>query len=126
MTGQGLILGGVKVHLCAEAGGPARGARDALDYIAEAWEADAEWIAVPVARLGEEFFHLETRIAGEVIQKLVNYGARLAVVGDIAAHLARSKALRDFVYESNRGRHVWFVEDMAELERMLTLRNRAG
>lgn len=126
MSGEGLILGGVKVHFCAAEGGPARGGGDALDYISEAWTSGAEWIAVPTARLGEGFFHLETRIAGEVIQKLVNYGARLAVVGDIAAHLARSKALRDFVYESNKGAHVWFVDDVAALERMLTVRNRAG
>jgi len=121
-----MILAGVKVHLCAVEGGPARSEEAAIEYLSEAWETDAEWIAVPTARLGEDFFHLETRIAGALIQKLVNYGARLAVVGDIGAHLARSKALRDFVYESNKGAYVWFVEDLDVLERMLTLRKRDG
>jgi hypothetical protein len=45
----------------------------------------------------------------------VNYGLRLAVVGDISELLERSGALRDFVRESNRGRQVWFVADEAEL-----------
>lgn len=126
MTGQALRLGGVRVHLCAEEGPPARSDRDALDYLSEAWDSQADWIAVPVARLGEDFFRLETRIAGEVIQKFVNYGARLAVVGDIGPHLGRSKALRDFVHESNRGAHVWFVDDLAAFERKLAGRGRSG
>jgi hypothetical protein len=41
------------------------------------------------------------------------------VVGDVSAHLAQSDALRDFVIESNRGEHVWFVRDLAELEARL-------
>jgi hypothetical protein len=45
----------------------------------------------------------------------VNYGLRLAVVGDISEPLADSEALRDFVRESNRGRQVWFVADVAGL-----------
>jgi hypothetical protein len=41
------------------------------------------------------------------------------VVGDISRHVAASNALRDFVYESNRGRHLWFVDSLDELERRL-------
>ena len=41
---------------------------------------------------------------------------RLIVTGFVAA----SSALRDFVYESNRGRQVWFVTDRAELKQRLT------
>ena len=57
---------------------------------------------------------------GEVIQKFVNYRLRLAFVGDIGVAVAASDALRDFVRESNRGRHVWFVADMAALEAKLS------
>ncbi len=93
--------------------------RDAVDLIALGLEQGAAWVTVPVARLGERFFRLDTRVAGEVIQKFVNYRMKLAVVGDIAGPLARSKALRDFVYESNRSPHVWFVADLSELEARL-------
>ena len=72
-------------------------------------------------RLGDAFFQLSTRVAGEAVQKFVNYGIRLAVVGDISAHVAASNALRDFVRESNRGRHVWFVDSLEELERRLSV-----
>lgn len=117
MSGSPITLAGVTVHLCAADGPPLDGERAATDIIGDAF--GTEVVAVPVARLGEGFLTLSTRIAGEVIQKFVNYGFRLAFVGDISEATAASKALRDFVRESNRGRHVWFVDDMAQLEAKL-------
>ncbi|WP_374347342.1 DUF4180 domain-containing protein [Phenylobacterium sp.] len=108
-------LGGAKVLVLGEEGGPVLTDRDASDLVGLAMEAGAEWVAAPVARLGPAFFDLSTRIAGETIQKLVNYRIRLAVVGDLTAEIAASKALHDFVYESNKGRHVWFVADLGDL-----------
>lgn len=57
------------------------------------------------------------RLAGEIVQKFVYYRLNLAVVGDVSAHVEASTALRDFVREANRGRHLWFVgtaEEFAE------------
>jgi uncharacterized protein DUF4180 len=103
------------------ASGPAvRTGGDALGLIYEECAQNAEWIAVPVTRLDPVFFDLRTGVAGELVQKFVNYGRRLAVVGDIRAYLDVSGALCDFVGESNRGRHVWFVADEAELEARLS------
>ena len=44
---------------------------------------------------------------------------RLAFVGDIAARVEASRSLRDFVYESNKGGQVWFLNDRAALEARL-------
>jgi hypothetical protein len=44
---------------------------------------------------------------------------RLAVVGDVSRHVAASTALRDLVFESNRGNQVWFVADLDELDTRL-------
>ena len=93
--------------------------RDASDLVQLGFDHQAHWRAIPVERLGPDFFNLSTRIAGEVIQKLVNYRFKLAVVGEISGFIAGSNALRDFVVESNRGQHVWFVEDLAALEHRL-------
>jgi hypothetical protein len=41
------------------------------------------------------------------------------ILGDVAAQVAASKSLADFVRESNRGTTVWFVADMAALEAKL-------
>ena len=112
-------IAGRRVLVCAPDGPPVRGEREAVDIIGQALGEGASWVALPGARLGDGFLTLSTRIAGEVIQKFVNYRIDLAIVGDISAQLAASKPLRDFVYESNKGRHVWFVADLAELETRL-------
>ena len=95
---------------------------DASDLVGAAWSHQANLVVVPVERLDPEFFRLSTGIAGEIVQKLVNYRLRLAVVGDITDHLAESNALRDFVWESNRGDQIWFVDDEAALREKLAKR----
>ncbi|VWB72256.1 alpha/beta hydrolase [Burkholderia lata] len=92
---------------------------DALDLVALAHEHEADWIAVPADALHDDFYRLESGLAGAVLQKLVNYGVRLGVVGDIDRWLARSEALRAFVRESNRGTSVWFVGNEEGLLRKL-------
>ena len=93
---------------------------DALGVIYGEGADGAEWIAVPVARLDPEFFALRSGVAGEFVQKFVNYKQRLAVVGDISELLEQSTALRDFVRESNRGQQLWFVADEDDLARRLS------
>jgi hypothetical protein len=111
-------LDGVPVLVCAAEGSPLRDDRDAVDLVALAHR--AEWVAVPVDRLTPEFFQLRTGVAGAIVQKFVQYRTGLAVVGDVDAHLAASDAFQDWVREINRGRHIWFVADLAELEQRLT------
>lgn len=106
--------------LLLPAEGPAlESERDATDVIGETFGAAVELVAIPVTRLSADFFVLSTRKAGLFIQKFTNYRIRLAIVGEIGAELAASQALADFVRESNRGRQVWFVRDMDELEAKL-------
>jgi hypothetical protein len=115
-------LSGVRVLALDAAGPPIASDRDALDVIGDAYAQRPDWIALPAERCGEAFFQLHTRILGEFAQKLVNYGLRLAIVGDVSAHAAASGALRDFVREANRGRQIWFVADLAELAQRLAPR----
>lgn len=115
---------GIRVlHLEAD-GKPISTPDDAVDLVGSAWSHQAGIIAVPVERLAPKFFQLKTGIAGEITQKLVNYRLRLAVVGDISTRVAKSNALRDYVRESNRGDHVWFVDSDEDLDRKLS--DRAG
>ena len=116
MSDQVREIEGQRVLVCASEGGPVLTDRDASDLVQLGFDHQAHWLAIPVERLGPDFFNLSTRIAGEVTQKLVNYRFKLAVVGDVSGFVAGSNALRDFVVESNRGQHVWFVEDLAALE----------
>lgn len=106
---------GVPVLVCAEHGPLVVGPQDALDLIGAAYSG-ADIVAVPVSRFDERFFALSTGLAGEIMQKFVNYRVRLAIVGDITVQLADSTALRGLVLESNRGSQVWFVADFDELD----------
>lgn len=112
-------LHGTNVLICAEDGAPLASERDANDFLGAAWAVEATMVAIPVARIDPAFFQLATRLAGDVAQKFVNYRMRLAIIGDISAHCAASKALHDFVYESNQGQALWFVEDFAALDARL-------
>jgi hypothetical protein len=90
--------------------------REAVQLIAQAhYEHDATWVAVEADRSGDAFFELRTGRAGAIAQKFVDYRMGLAVVGDIAEKLAASTSLADWVRESNRGRHLWFVPDLDAL-----------
>jgi arsenate reductase len=74
-------------------------------------------IAVNKEMFTEDFFDLSSGLASEIIQKLVNYGFRFAVIGDFSGY--KSKALQDFIYENNKGRHFYFVADEEEALRKL-------
>ncbi|MFF2850731.1 DUF4180 domain-containing protein [Streptomyces sp. NPDC058001] len=109
----------VPVLMCPADGEPIGSERDALDLIGDAGYQGARWVVVPVERFDQAFFELRTRVAGDIVQKFVNYRMGLVVLGDISAHTADSSALRDFVRECNRGQQTWFVTDDEELAERL-------
>ena len=58
------------------------------------------------------FFDLSTGVAGELVQKLVNYGVRMAaVVPDLSEHSPR---FREFAREANQGRQFRFFATRQE------------
>ena len=114
---------GVAVLVCAPDGPPLRTEGDATDLIGDALGQGADVVLVPVSRLADEFFALRTGLAGAIVQKFVNYRLRLAIVGDISAHVEQSAALRDFVYETNRGNQLWFLATPEELDAKLLRRS---
>jgi len=119
MADRAYDLNGVRVLELDTVGTAPRTARDAADLVSAAWHHQAKVVAAPVDRLGDDFFRLETGIAGEIMQKFVNYRLHLAIVGDISRYVAESTALRDLVYESNKGDQVCFVADLQGLAERL-------
>lgn len=69
-------------------------------------------IALNKEAVVEDFFILSSGLAGEILQKFVNYGIKFAIYGDYSKYT--SKPLRDFIYESNKGKDVFFVKDVDE------------
>lgn len=64
-------------------------------------------IVIDKRLIKEDFFILSSGFAGEILQKYVNYGGRIAIYGDYSHYT--SKPLHDFIYESNKGHDVFFV-----------------
>jgi len=117
---------GLVVAVCEPEGPQLAGTADINDFLSLAFEANADWLAVPVTRLGADFLRLRSRLAGEATQKFVTYRVGLAIIGDISAEAAGSGALADYVRECNRGRSVWFLPDLNALKMKLeTGRNEA-
>lgn len=87
--------------------------QSALDLLGTiGWEHHITKAAISKTAISEDFFKLSTGLAGEVVQKFVNYGWRVAVFGDFSQHT--SQALRSYIYESNKGNHICFVATQQE------------
>lgn len=87
--------------------------QSALDLIATAqYETDCDKLIVNKSCVVDNFFILSSGLAGEILQKFVNYRKKLAVVGDYSKYT--SKPLKDFIYESNKGNSIYFVPSIEE------------
>lgn len=94
-------------------------ASSALDVLMTAkYDLGTANIAIDKALVAEEFFILSSGLAGEILQKYVNYHGRIAIYGDFSRYT--SKPLRDFIYESNQGKDVFFVSTLEEAVDRLT------
>lgn len=56
-------------------------------------------------------------VASDILQKFVNYSIKLAIFGDFSKYT--SKPLKDFIYECNQGKDVFFAKDETEAVEML-------
>ena len=84
--------------------------QSALDLMATVrYETGSDRIIIDKIAISEDFFDLKTRLAGEILQKFVNYRMKIAITGDFSVY--SSKALKDFIYESNNGRDIFFLPD---------------
>ena len=91
----------------------------ALDLLMSAkYEAVTKYIVVDKKLVIEDFFVLSNGLAGEILQKYINYGGKIAIYGDYSHYT--SKPLKDFIYESNKGRDVFFAVTKEEAIQKIT------
>ena len=83
------------------------------------YETGCSRIAIEKACVAEPFFILSTQLAGEILQKFINYQTKLAIYGDYTKYT--SKPLKDFIYESNQGNDFFFVATRGEAVEKLSL-----
>ncbi|MBX9852198.1 MAG: DUF4180 domain-containing protein, partial [Cytophagaceae bacterium] len=84
--------------------------QSALDLMATVrYEADCDRLILHKSNITEDFFDLKTGLAGSILQKIINYQLKLAIIGDFSIYT--SKSLRDFIYEMNSGKDIFFLEN---------------
>ena len=81
------------------------------------YETGADRLAIDKRVVAEDFFILSTGMAGEILQKFINYHVKAAIWGDYTRYAG--KPLKDFICQSNKGGDFFFVETKEEAVRKL-------
>lgn len=93
------------------------GVQDALNLLANVGYYETDKLIIYERNLEPDFFELRSGLAGEILQKCVNYRIQIAIVGEFTKF--NSKSLDAFIIECNRGRQIFFVPDRdAAIERL--------
>lgn len=100
---------GINIALVCEDDMVITDVQSALDLIMTVkYETGADRIVISKEAVAEQFFILSSGLAGEILQKFINYRVKLAIYGDYSKYT--SKPLKDFIYESNCGKDIFFTE----------------
>lgn len=86
-------------------------------FMTISYETGENRFVINKSNLTEEFFDLSNKIAGGILQKVINYKMKLAIIGDYSKY--ESKALKDFMYKCNHGNDIFFVDNEYNALRML-------
>ncbi|HSP48057.1 MAG TPA: DUF4180 domain-containing protein [Clostridiaceae bacterium] len=90
-----------------------RDTQDILDLMAEVYyNHGCEKIILMKKNVTEDFFELKNRLAGDIMQKVINHGMSMAIVGDFDQY--DSKSLKSLIYESNQGKRILFKGTVEE------------
>lgn len=89
----------------------------ALELIALCWEHDAHLLMVHYSALSEDFFKLKSKVAGNIIQKFINYNIKTVAV--IPVEIMEKGRFKEMALETNKGNHFRMYENKVEAERWL-------
>jgi hypothetical protein len=92
--------------------------QDAVDIMAEALYLGANRIILNDYNIIPAFFDLKSLLAGDILQKFSNYRVSLAIVGDFTKY--QGKAIKEFIFESNRTGQILFVKTLEEAKEHIT------
>lgn len=90
---------------------------DGLTLLGDLYYQGYDKIILHEKNITPQFFDLKTGIAGEILQKFAQYRIPLAIVGDFSKYTSNS--LRDFIFESNKGKLISFVSTREEAIKIL-------
>lgn len=96
---------------------PVSSENDALDMIALCWEHEANALMINYETLSENFFKLKTKVAGNIIQKFVNYNIKVAAI--VPQETIQKGRFKEMALETNKGNHFRLYESKEEAEKWL-------
>jgi hypothetical protein len=84
--------------------------KDALDLMVNVDYLGSRQIILHSNNITPDFFRLKTGLAGEILQKFVNYKIKMAIIGDFTIY--ESNSLQAFIKECNRSGQFFFLNDI--------------
>lgn len=96
---------------------PLSAENDALDLVALCFEHETYALMIHYAALSEDFFKLKTKLAGNLIQKFINYNIK--VVAIIPQEIIHNGRFKEMIVEANKGNHFRMYESKEGAERWL-------
>jgi hypothetical protein len=108
------VKSGVKYIECTEYKKLIKDENDALDLVSICGENDTQLLMLHSESLCDDFFRLRTCVAGNILQKFINYYIKVAAV--IPEELVNHGRFREMALEANRRRdfHIFTSRDEAE------------
>jgi hypothetical protein len=91
---------------------------DGIQLVGEIYYAGYDALIIYEHQLTPDFFELKNGLAGAILQKFTNYKIQLAIIGNFSA--IQSNSLRDFISESNKRKHINFVESLSDTLELFT------
>lgn len=86
--------------------------QDGLDLLGNIYYQGFDQVIIYEKNITSDFFNLKTKIAGEILQKFSNYRINLTIIGDFDKY--ESKSLKDFIFESNKTKHINFIATLQD------------
>lgn len=90
---------------------------DALDLVALCWEHETYALMIHYTAFSENFFKLKTKVAGDIIQKFINYRIKAAAI--IPKETIQNVRFKEMAMEINKGEHFRLYESKEEAEEWL-------
>lgn len=117
-----VVIGGINIAIIRNDTVVISDVQSALDLMATVqYEVDAKRIIIHKSLISESFFDLKTHLAGDILQKFINYRAKIAIVGDFSMYA--SESLKDFIYECNKGNDIFYLAtEQQAIEKLRSLK----
>ncbi|MED1012818.1 DUF4180 domain-containing protein [Bacillus mycoides] len=117
-----VVIGGINIAVVRNDTVLISDVQSALDLMATVqYEADSKRIVIKKSLISESFFDLKTRLAGDILQKFINYSVKIAIIGDFSMYT--SKSLKDFIYECNKVKDIFLLAtEQQAIEKLSSLK----